>query len=82
MGFCRHLSRRGGGMSGQKLLLPPLTADEILAEVRRRADENRKTAALAKREELTIQQKVCERTAMELERIVYWIESRGSADAS
>lgn len=61
--------------------LPPLTADEITDELRRRAAENRKTEAAAKREDLTIQQKTAGRTAMELERIVYWIESRGAADA-
>ena len=63
-------------------LLPVMTVEEVLDELRRRAAENRKTEAAAKREELTIQQKTAGRTAMELERIVYWIESRGSADAS
>jgi hypothetical protein len=56
-----------------KRLWPQPTVDEIVAELRRRAEENRRDAKRAD-DNRCIVAKVCERTAQELERIVLWIE--------
>lgn len=58
-------------------LLPPLTTAEVLDELRIRAAANRKTAVEATREKWTVQAKVCERTARELECLISWITNRG-----
>ena len=55
-------------------LLPKPTVDEVVAELRIRIAANRKTAAEGKRDGWKTQEKICDRTAQELERIVFWIE--------
>lgn len=60
----------------KRRLLPwaiPTTAD-IAAELRIRIAANRKTANEAKRDDWKTHEKVCERTAKELERLLFWIE--------
>jgi hypothetical protein len=56
-----------------KRLLPQPTVDEVVAELRIRIAANRKSADEAKRGEWKKQEYVCQRTAQELERIVFWI---------
>lgn len=55
-------------------LYPPPTLEELTAELRRRIAANRKVADESKRDGWKTQEKVCERTARELERLVAWIE--------
>jgi hypothetical protein len=54
-------------------LLPPPTLAEVVAELRHRIAANRKTVEQAQRDKLKVQEMVCQRTAMELERFVFWI---------
>lgn len=53
------------------------TTDQITAELRVRIDANRKQAADAAKWDWEKQQHVCERTAQELERLLFWIELKG-----
>lgn len=56
-------------------LWPRPTVDEIAAELRARIKINRKEAGRAS-DGRAVFAKVCERTAEELSRLLYWIEGR------
>jgi len=57
-------------------LLPPPTLAEVVEELKVRIAANRKTVEQSKRESLKVQEMVCQRTAQELERFVFWIEGK------
>jgi hypothetical protein len=54
-------------------LLPPPTTEELVAELRKRVAANLKTADDSGGGKYNIQEKVCRRTAQELERLIAWI---------
>ena len=57
-------------------LFPAPTIEELTIELRRRIAANRKTVEQSKRDKLKVQEMVCARTAMELERLLVWIEGK------
>ena len=63
-------------MSNQNLLPPP-TTEELVAELRLRVAANIKTAEQSGGGKYNIQEKVCRRTAQELERLIAWIVGLG-----
>lgn len=58
----------------------PITVEQVVDELKRRIEANRKQADEAKRWDWAKQQHVCERTIQELECIVYWITSSQRKD--
>mgnify|MGYP003426365948 CR=1 FL=1 len=62
-------------MSKTKVMLPKPTAEEMIAELKRRIEFNRKAAAEGKKGRWKVQEYVCDRTAQELESIVSWYEN-------